>query len=109
MTLVRKGSRLIAVDGTTYRWRLRGRPTYGQSLVMSPLTYAVEHAQASGTTLVITTNQPHPSNWFGTAGSPVLPAQVADGIRTALADGWTPASPGSPFHLDQSAGFVSSH
>ncbi|MGW4393463.1 hypothetical protein [Streptomyces sp. NPDC004685] len=109
MALVRKGSRLINVDGTAYRWRLRGRPTYNQGLVRSPLTYAVEHAAAPGTTLVVTTNQPHPSNWFGTQGSPILPGQVADNIRTALTDGWTPESPGSPFHLDQSAGFVSSH
>ncbi|MFD5417557.1 hypothetical protein ACFWJT_05960 [Streptomyces sp. NPDC127069] len=106
MALVKKGSRLITVDGTTYRWRLRGRPTYDQGLVVSPLTYAVEHARTPGTTLVITTNQPHPSNWFGAAGRPVLPAQVADSIRTALADGWAPENPGSPFHLDQSAGFT---
>ncbi|MEU8434735.1 hypothetical protein AB0F18_17800 [Streptomyces sp. NPDC029216] len=109
MALVKRGSRLINVDGTTYRWRLRERPTYDQGLVRSPLTYAVEHAHAAGTTLVVTTNQPHPSNWFGTQGSPILPAQVADSIRAALADGWTPESRGSPFHLDQSAGFVSSH
>lgn len=109
MALAKKGSRLINVDGTTYRWRLRGRPTYDQGLVRSPLTYAVEHADAPGTTLVVITNQPHPSNWFGTQGSPILPGQVADGIRTALTDGWRPESPGSPFRLDQSAGFVSSH
>ncbi|GGX84220.1 hypothetical protein [Streptomyces fructofermentans] len=109
MALVKKGSRLINVDGTTFRWRLRGRPTYDQGLAHSPLTYAVEHAGRPGTTLVVTTNQPHPSNWFEMQGSPILPAQVADDIRTALAAGWTPKSPGSPFHLDQSAGFVSSH
>ncbi|WP_326783467.1 hypothetical protein [Streptomyces sp. NBC_00151] len=109
MALVKKGSRLITVDGTTYRWRLRGRPTYDQGLVHSPLAYAVEHAETPGTTLVITTNQPHPSNWFGSQGSPVLPARVADNIRTALTAGWMPENPGSPFHLDQSAGFVSSH
>ncbi|MFD9359517.1 hypothetical protein [Streptomyces sp. NPDC060031] len=109
MALAKRGSRLITVDGTTYRWRLRGRPTYDQSLVRSPLAYAVEHAETPGTTLVITTNQPHPSNWFAAQGSPILPAQVTDSIRTALTTGWTPNRPGSPFHLYQSAGFVSSH
>lgn len=109
MALVKKGSRLINVDGTAYRWRLRGRPTYDQGLVRSPLTCAIEHADTPGTTLVVTTNQPHPSNWFGTQSSQTLPAQVADSIRTALTDGWTPESTGSPFHLDHSAGFVSSH
>ncbi|WP_327281506.1 MULTISPECIES: hypothetical protein [unclassified Streptomyces] len=109
MALVKKGSRLITVDGTTYRWRLRRRPTYDQGLAVSPLAYAVEHAESPGTTLVVTTNQPHPSNWFGTHGSPVLPARVADDIRTALTAGWSPASPGAPFRLDQSAGFTSTH
>lgn len=43
MALVRKGSRRIVVDGTVYRWRLRGRPTYFQGLAWSPCTFAVEH------------------------------------------------------------------
>ncbi|MFC8981052.1 hypothetical protein ACFU3J_11540 [Streptomyces sp. NPDC057411] len=95
MALVKRGSRLITVDGTTYRWLLRGRPTYDQGLVRSPLTYAVEHADDPGTTLVVTTNQPHLSNWFGTQGSsPILPGQVVDSIRAALRDGWTPEDPG---------------
>ncbi|MFE6041089.1 hypothetical protein [Streptomyces sp. NPDC056452] len=109
MALVKKGSRLMNVDDTAYRWQLRGRPTYDQGLVRSPLAYAVELADTPGTTLVVTTSQPHPSNWFGTQDSPILPAQAADSIRAALTDGWTPQSPGSPFHLDQSAGFVPSH
>lgn len=62
MALVKEGARLITVDGTSYRWRLRGRPTYDQGLVRSPLT-----------------------------------------------NGWTPRAAGSPVHLDQSDGFVSSH
>ncbi|MEU8621527.1 hypothetical protein [Streptomyces sp. NPDC048623] len=108
MTLVKKGSRRITVDGVMYRWRLRGRPTYTQGLVWSPLTYAVEHAETPGTTLVIKTSRPHPSNWLGRQADPVLPSDVGDGIRTARANGWTPESPGSPFRLDQSEDFVSS-
>jgi hypothetical protein len=69
---------------------------------------SVAHAETPGTTLAITTNLPHPSNWFGAQANPVLPSDVADSIRTARANGWTPESPGSPFHLDQSEGFVSS-
>ncbi|MEC3975005.1 hypothetical protein [Amycolatopsis sp. H20-H5] len=30
---------------------------------LSPLAYAIELADAPGTTLVVTTGQPHPSNW----------------------------------------------
>lgn len=83
MALVRKGSRRIVVDGTAYRWRLRRRPTYSQGLAWSPCTFAVEHADAPGTTLVVTTNQPHPSNWVGREAKPVLPADVAEAIRSS--------------------------
>ncbi|AZM45745.1 hypothetical protein DMB38_07795 [Streptomyces sp. WAC 06738] len=106
MALVKKGSRRITVDGVPYRWRVRARPTYGQGLVWSPLIYAVEQAGTRGTILVVTTNQPHPSNWFEIPGRPVLPAEVAATIRMARAAGWTPDEPGSPFLLDRSQGFV---
>ncbi|MFB7575416.1 hypothetical protein [Streptomyces sp. NPDC056165] len=105
MALGRKGSRRIVVDGTTYRWRLRRRPTYCQALCWSPCTYAVEHAEHPGTTLVVTTNQPHTGNWLGRPGSPVLPSDVADAIGAALRQGWIPTRADSPFRLDQSAGF----
>jgi len=108
MALVRKGSRRIVVDGTAYRWRLRGRPTYFQALAWTPCTFAVEHADIPGMMLVVTTNQPHPSNWFGREAMPVLPSDVAQAIHLALRKGWTPTTPGSPFRLDQSAGFTPS-
>ncbi|MGW6356959.1 hypothetical protein ACWFR5_17770 [Streptomyces sp. NPDC055092] len=108
MALVKKGSRHITVDGIAYRWRLRRRPTYSQALVWSPLTYAVELADSPGSTLVVTTSQPHPSNWLIESASAVAPSAVADGIRNARISGWVPEKPGSPFHLDQSEGFDSS-
>ncbi|MGW6292513.1 hypothetical protein [Streptomyces sp. NPDC055058] len=106
MALARKSSRRITVDEVTYRWRIRGRPTYDQGMCWWPLTYAVEHAETPGTTLVVTTNQPHPSNWVGMPANPVLPAEVADTIRVARAQGWRPEAPGFPFLLDQSDGFA---
>ncbi|MGW1726459.1 hypothetical protein ACWCQK_26420 [Streptomyces sp. NPDC002306] len=108
MTLVRKGSRRIVVDGTGYRWLLRGRPTYFQGLSWSPCTFAVEHADTPGTTLVVTTGQPHPSNWIGREAEPVLPSTVAAAVRVALRAGWTPTGLGSAFRLDQSADFAPS-
>ncbi|MGH4029324.1 hypothetical protein ACQB60_10360 [Actinomycetota bacterium Odt1-20B] len=108
MALVKKGSRRITVDGASYRWRVRGRPTYGQALVWSPLTYAVELTDSPGSVLVVTTNQPHPSNWLIESASSIVPSVVADSIRTARINGWVPEKPGSPFHLDRSDGFVQS-
>lgn len=95
-------------DSTAYRWRLRGRPTYFQGLAWSPCTFAVEHADTPGMTLVVTTDQPHPSNWIGREAEPVLPSGVASAVRLALREGWTPTAPGPAFHLDQSAGFTPS-
>ncbi|WP_432098072.1 hypothetical protein [Streptomyces sp. WAC 04229] len=109
MALVRTGSRRIVVDGTVYRWRLRRRLTYFQGLAWSPSTFAVEHADTPGAALVVITDQPHPSNWIGREAEPVLPSGVAAAVRLALREGWTPTTPGSAFHLDQSAGFTPSH
>ena len=106
MALLKRGSRRIVVDGTAYRWRLRGRPTYDQGLCASPCTYAVERAGGQGAVLVVMTDQPHPGNWIGRRAQPVLPSDVSRAIHTALAGGWRPDHPGSAFHLDQSAGFV---
>ncbi|MGQ4414166.1 hypothetical protein ACN6LA_002144 [Streptomyces sp. SAS_269] len=106
MALVRKGSRQIAVDGTAYRWRLRGGPTFIQGLVWSPCTFAVEHAGTPETTPVVTTDQPHPSNWIGRESEPVLPSGVAAAIRLALREGWAPTALGSSSRLNQSNGFT---
>ncbi|MFF5494084.1 hypothetical protein [Streptomyces aquilus] len=110
MALGRKGARRIVVEGTAYRWRLRRRPTYFQGMAWSPCTFAVERADSTGpgATLVVTTDQPHLSNWLGREGKPVLPSDVARVIEHALRAGWAPSSPGAPFHLDLSAGFVTS-
>ncbi|MEV7190724.1 hypothetical protein AB0N81_02805 [Streptomyces sp. NPDC093510] len=66
----------------------------------------MQRAETPGTTLVVTTNQPHAGNWFGAPSAAVLPSDVSAAITSALARGWHPARPGSPFHLDQSDGFV---
>lgn len=97
MTLARKGSRQIVVDGATYRWRIRHKPSYSQGNGWTPLTFAVEDATAPGTTLVVRTGHAHSRNWLGLPTAPVLPADVAHAIRTARAQGWTPSATGSPF------------
>ncbi|MFI1376940.1 hypothetical protein ACH4UY_33690 [Streptomyces longwoodensis] len=108
MALVRKGSRRIVVDGTAYRWRLRGRPTYFQGLAWSPCTFAVEHADTPGIKLVVTTDQPHPGNWIGREAEPVLPSRVAVAVRLALREGWTSTAQGFAFHLGLGEGHFAS-
>jgi hypothetical protein len=102
VALTRKGSRQIIVDGDTYRWRIRHKPTYSQGNGWTPLTFAVEDAATPGTTLVVRTGQPHPSNWLGLPATPIHPADVARAIRIARARGWLPLANGSPFIVDLS-------
>ena len=38
MAIPKKGSRLITVDGTGFRWRVRRKPTYCQGNSRGPMT-----------------------------------------------------------------------
>ncbi len=101
MALAVKGSRLITVDGTVYRWRMRPNPTYGQQCLGSPLTFAVELAGARGTVLAVTVpDVSHPASLVAGSSLIVRPALVAAVIRTALSRGWEPAASGAPFRLN---------
>ncbi|VVJ25385.1 Uncharacterised protein [Amycolatopsis camponoti] len=96
MTLARKGSRLITVEDTDYRWTVRAKPTYSQGLGAT-MTFAVELAERPGATLVVDTGRPRPDNWLHLATEPVRPAEVTEAVRAALARGFdftaTQASP----------------
>lgn len=100
MSLVRKGSRLITVNGVVYRWRIRRKPTYSQGIAETPLTFAVEHADMPGAPLVVQTVHNHPGNWMGAPAAATRPADVEAAIRAALRQGWQPALRGPVFHLD---------
>lgn len=99
MTLALKGSRKITVDGESYRWSVRRRPTYCQALGWSPLIFVVERAEQPGALMVASLSCAHPSNWLGIPSQPVLPGTVAVGVRQALAAGWQPSRRGPAFDL----------
>jgi hypothetical protein len=99
MTLARKGSRTIVVDGITYRWKVRHRPTYPQGLGWTPLSYVAEQSGRSGALLVVTVPWAHPGNWVGMESAAIRPAMVAQAIRMAKTHGWRPDLPGPAFTL----------
>ncbi|MCR6486611.1 hypothetical protein M8542_27660 [Amycolatopsis sp. OK19-0408] len=95
MTLARKGSRLITVDGAGYRWSVRPKPTYSQGLGAA-MTFAVELAERPGATLVVDTGRPRPDNWLHRQTEPIRPAEVAEAVRAALARGFDFTAPPAP-------------
>ncbi|MFB7718639.1 hypothetical protein [Nocardia sp. NPDC056100] len=69
----------------------------------TPCIYAVDRPERGGSTLLVTTDRLHPSvAWITEEIRPVLPGEVADTIREALARGWEPDVDGAPFQLDLS-------
>lgn len=99
MGMLKKGSRLLNVDGIQYRWRVRNRPSYSQAILKSPLVLAVERADPPGAKLVVELFQAHPGNWLMAPVVAVLPSDVESHIRSALAAGWHPDVPGKSFLL----------
>lgn len=100
MALTVKGSRLITVNGTVYRWRLRRKPTYVQECLGGRLAFAVERADAGGAVLAVEIlDVSHPGSLLAEASLIVRPALVAAVIRIALRRGWQPAAPGALFRL----------
>lgn len=99
MSIPKKGSRLIAVDGVTYRWRIRRKPTYCQANSWGPLTFAVEAADGPGRVLLVSLPCSRPDAWLGERAMAVRPALVSATIRRALNHGWAPHQTGNALTL----------
>lgn len=102
MTISKKGSRPLIVDGISYRWSVRPRPTYAQAICQGALTFAVVNDASPASTLVVSLDALRPDNWFHAPGASVTPNVVARAVREALAKGWRPGQPGRPFALQMS-------
>jgi len=99
MAIAGKGSRRIVVDSLPYRWLVRSRPTYVQALAQAKMTFAVDLENGGQSTLLVTVDAVRPGNWVGEESSPVTPSVVAQVIRQALAQGWSPTVRGGAFEL----------
>ncbi|MEV6598447.1 hypothetical protein AB0M36_16455 [Actinoplanes sp. NPDC051346] len=82
MALAQKGSRLIVVDGVSFRWAVTARFDADPGFV-------VELAEQPGRRLVWSTSD--------YACAPVTPSRVAAGIEAARGMGWDPHLPGADF------------
>jgi hypothetical protein len=99
MSIAKRGSRPIEVDGEVYRWRVRSRPTADQQTGRTPLILAVAGEDGKGPALVVRLHHAHPSNAVSLRSEAVTPRQVAAYVRAGKRAGWSPSQPGRPFHL----------
>jgi hypothetical protein len=88
MSIPKKGTRKIIVDGEPFLWLIRRQATnmpadYG----CGNLHVAVQHAQ----------ERPHPQCWGTNEVRPVTPSDAAQWIRQAMQFGWQPQLPGITF------------
>lgn len=91
MTLPRRKSRGLTVDGIRYRWLVTPVSEFSLQLI-------VEHDRGQGQRLVLTRGEV-----FGTSRvPPIAPRYVAASIRHALRVGWTPRAPGADLRVDSS-------
>lgn len=89
MAIPDKGARTIVVDGQSFRWRIKHKPTYGQAFYPNvPLRVAISPTEFPGSVLIVSFPQPHPGSYFCQSPQPVLPSDVAQCIQQAMAEGW---------------------
>ena len=101
MSIPKKGTRKIIVDGEPFIWLIRRQATYTQACYScGNLHVAIEHAQKPGSVLVILTDRPHPQGLSpANEVKPVISSDVAQWIRQAVQLGWPPQLPGITFEV----------
>ena len=125
MSIPKKGTRKIVVEGEPFIWLIRRQATNFQAdYPEGCLHVAVEHAQEPGSVLVIVTDRLHPQGYSLVRGelvpvqpqdesgeirawrierryaiSPVTPSDVTLWIQQTLQMGWLPKKSGQPFKV----------
>jgi|GEM_PF-1242142 len=99
MTLPKKGTRSISINGVLYRWSVRRKPTYLQGIGQSHMSVAVEREDAPQQTLRIILPVPRRDNWLLLPGYVVKPSDIARWVPKALTEGWVPHMSGAAFDL----------
>lgn len=101
MAVRRKGSRRITVDGAVYVWRFPRRPTRNQEDGWPGVFVTANRVDCSRASLLLAF--PQRFHLSGPVGQlpprPVLPSDVAAGIRAAISVGWVADQPGKQFVL----------
>ncbi|NQX85131.1 MAG: hypothetical protein HRT67_04400 [Flavobacteriaceae bacterium] len=98
MAIPKKGARKIVVNELVFRWLIRKKSTYSQSVYgIGKLHIAVELEENPGTSLFIYTNRKHPNDIGTEIINPVKPSDISKWIQQAFGLGWNPSKSGNPF------------
>ncbi|QDT65918.1 hypothetical protein V22_31810 [Calycomorphotria hydatis] len=100
MSISKKGSRRIVVDGHVYVWKIRGKSSFVQGTCGSAIASAVKHLEENGSTLVIY----FPCSRLDSRGesetNSITPSLIEQGIRSAISEGWKPKESGPTYYYD---------
>ncbi len=106
MSIPKKGTIKIIVDGEAFIWLIRRQATNTQAdYGCGNLHVGVEHAEKRGSVLVLRTDRPHPQDRSTTnCELPAKPSDVAQWIRQAVQLGWQPRRSGITFNVQIAGG-----
>ncbi len=101
MSIPKKGTRKIIVDGEPFLWLIRRQPTYTQECFHGGNRHvAVARVAKPGSVLVIITDRPHPQGLVRKQEvKPVTPSDVTQWIQQAMQLGWQPMRSGITFNV----------
>ena len=99
MSLPKKGSRTIEVEGSTYPWRIRKKPTYSQMLGWSSMLVGIQRIEPLAVSvLVVNCAISRSDNALSPHQTGITPVIVRDMIGEAIKAGWRPETSTSFAH-----------
>ena len=100
MSIPKKGSRKIVVDGEEYIWLIRSKPTYTQECQEGLMHAAIELNQKQTSVLSITFSFQRPDSLVSNETNAITPSVIRSCIHGAIRKGWQPNKKGSAFQYN---------
>ncbi|MAX69626.1 MAG: hypothetical protein CMC76_00775 [Flavobacteriaceae bacterium] len=98
MAIPKKRTRKISVNKLKFRWLIRKKATYTQSVHgTGKLHVAIELEENPGMSLFIHTDRKHPNDIGTKTVNPIIPSDISNWIKQAYELGWNPSESGNPF------------
>ncbi len=101
MALPRKGIRSIEVEGHTYGWLIRSKPTHSQGAFQSPMTIGIQELECKNPKVLhVTLNIDRPDNWINGHQTQITPNIIRRIIKGASEKGWEYNAGGPAFEYE---------